>query len=198
MTIDDMTLSDAQRLNVEAGDAEVVFEMDEESFRAFYERTARPLHAYLSRMTGDLSMADDLLQDTYYRFLRARTSWDNEAHRRAYLFRIATNLVRDGHRRTRHGACLELPESGHPAMSSNGDLAAQSAVRTDLRRAMAKLRPRDRALLWLAYAHGRAHVEIAQTLGVKPGSIKLLLFRARKRLAGLMRAAQRGEPSETR
>jgi RNA polymerase sigma-70 factor (ECF subfamily) len=198
MTIKDMTLSDAQRLNAEADGVEVVFEMDEETFRAFYERTARPLHGYLSRMTGDTSLADDLLQESYYRFLRARTRWDSEMHRRAYLFRIATNLVRDGHRRTRLGASLELPQAEHPAMSSNGDLAERSAVRTDLHRAMAKLRPRDRALLWLAYARGHPHVEIAQTLGVKPGSIKLLLFRARKRLAGLLRGAHREETSGTR
>lgn len=191
MTIKGMTFSDAQRLNAEAEDADVVFEMDEETFRAFYERTARPLHAYLSRMTADSSLADDLLQESYYRFLRAGPNWESETHRRAYLYRIATNLVRDGHRRSRLRATFALPDAEHPAMSSNGDVAERSVVRTDLYRAMAKLRPRERALLWLAYAQGHAHVEIAHTLGVKPGSIKLLLFRARKRLAGLMRSTRR-------
>jgi RNA polymerase sigma-70 factor (ECF subfamily) len=52
---------------------------------------------------------------------------------------------------------------------------------------MAKLRPRDRSLLWLAYAHGSSHREIADTLGLKVASIKLLLFRARRRLATLLR-----------
>jgi RNA polymerase sigma-70 factor (ECF subfamily) len=58
---------------------------------------------------------------------------------------------------------------------------------TDVRRALATLKPRERALLWLAYAHGASHREIADVLGVKPASIKLLLFRARKKLAGLLR-----------
>jgi RNA polymerase sigma-70 factor (ECF subfamily) len=55
---------------------------------------------------------------------------------------------------------------------------------------MSRLRPRERALLWLAYAQGHAHTEIAETLGVKTASVKLLLFRARRKLAGLLRSAQ--------
>jgi RNA polymerase sigma-70 factor (ECF subfamily) len=42
-------------------------------------------------------------------------------------------------------------------------------------------------LLWLAYAQGHAHSEIAETLGVKTASVKLLLFRARRKLAALLR-----------
>ena len=188
----DMTLSDVDGLDTPAGEADVSFEMDEETFRAFYDRTARPLWAYLARMTGDVHLADDLLQETYYRFLRSKVTCESETHRRAYLFRIATNLVRDRRRRKRH-MIVELPQAEDSAeRPARGDVADLSARRTDLHRAMAKLRPRDRALLWLAYAQGHAHVEIAETLGVKPGSVKLLLFRARRRLAGLMRGAQKG------
>jgi RNA polymerase sigma-70 factor (ECF subfamily) len=59
---------------------------------------------------------------------------------------------------------------------------------------MNRLRPRERALLWLAYAQGHAHTEIADTLGVKTGSVKLMLFRARRKLATLLRQA----PANTR
>jgi RNA polymerase sigma-70 factor (ECF subfamily) len=58
--------------------------------------------------------------------------------------------------------------------------------RADVRRAMGLLKPRERAMLWLAYAQGSSHSEIAEVLGVKAGSIKLLLFRARRKLAGLL------------
>ena len=198
-TIKDMTLSDIDALDTQAGEAGEAFEMDEETFRAFYDRTARSLLAYLSRMTGDTHLADDLLQETYYRFLRTKATCENEAHRRAYLFRIATNLVHDGRRRMKHHQMVELPGPEDSAMrSADGDVADLSARRTDLHRALAKLRPRDRALLWLAYAQGHAHVEIADALGVKPGSIKLLLFRARRRLAGLLRGAQGGNSRGTR
>src|SRR5687768_7406886 len=98
----DVTLTGIDRLDGTA-DADVSFEMDEEAFRAFYDRTARSLWFYLSRLTGDSQAADDLLQESYYRLLRSQGTWESESHRRAYLFRIATNLVRDGHRRARRG-----------------------------------------------------------------------------------------------
>jgi RNA polymerase sigma-70 factor (ECF subfamily) len=187
----DVTLTGIDRLDGTA-DADVSFEMDEEAFRAFYDRTARSLWFYLSRMTGDSQVADDLLQESYYRLLRSHGSWESESHRRAYLFRIATNLVRDGHRRARRGETVALPESDHMSLAAPGtDLAEATAQRTDLRRAMGRLRPRERALLWLAYGQGHAHAEIAETLGVKTGSVKLLLFRARRKLATLLRRSPR-------
>jgi RNA polymerase sigma-70 factor (ECF subfamily) len=183
----EVTLTDVERLQAQAADADVAFEMDEEAFRAFYDRTARLLWAYLSRISGNAATADDLLQETYYRFLRARVPHESDAHRRHYLFRIATNLVHDSRRRRAASPdpdgreCAELP--------APGDEAASAQQRTDLGRAMARLRPRERELLWLAYVHGSTHREIGDTLGLKTGSIKLLLFRARRRLANLLRGA---------
>jgi len=185
----EMTVSDVERLqSAEAADADVSFQMDEDAFRAFYDRTARALWNYLARITGDTQAADDLLQETYYRFLRTHGTWDGESHRRAYLFRIATNLVHDVRRRARRAPIVALPEPDKVSdVASQGDAAESAVQRTDLRRAMSRLRPRDRALLWLAYGQGHAHAEIAHTLGVKTASVKLLLFRARRKLAGLMR-----------
>ena len=56
--------------------------------------------------------------------------------------------------------------------------------------ALARLKPRERDALWLAYAEGLSHQEIAETLGVKTTSMKILLFRARQKLASLLRGAQ--------
>lgn len=190
MSTRDLTVSDVERLQalglgaVEGG---IAFQMDEQTFRAFYDRTARPLWAYLSRITGDRQLADDLLQDTYYRFLRADATYENEAHRRNALFRTATNLARDSHRRAR------VRPIGHTndqdvSMVADGrvDVAGQMQRKTDLGRAMKQLKPRERALLWLAYAEGSSHREIATAVGVKLASVKLLLFRARRKLAGIL------------
>jgi len=143
----------------------------------------------LSRMTGSRDLADDLLQETYYRFLRAHAAYESDAHRRNALFRIATNLARDGHRRGSRAALVALPDGQGlaPELPAGVDVAGEAVRRTDLNRAMARLKPREREMLWLAYAQGSTHRDIAGTLGVKAASVRLLLFRARHKLAGLLR-----------
>jgi RNA polymerase sigma-70 factor (ECF subfamily) len=179
------TLSELQRLAPPATRADEAFHMDQETFRGLYERTARPLWAYLFRRTHDAELAHDLLQETYYRFLRTRAVYESESHRKNYLFRIAANLVNDVHRQKQEH--IELSEE-HVAQPRKGaDADTQTAHRTDLSRAMAQLKPRQRDALWLAYAEGSSHEEIAQALGLKAGSIKLILFRARRKLAAILR-----------
>jgi len=183
----DVTFLDVRRLHGETLDADttdVALAMDEDAFRAFYDRTSRALWGYLSRTSGDRQIADDLLQECYYRLLKSTIVFESEAHRRNYLYRIATNLVRDGKRGTRplfaegvDVADIEAPQS-----------QAGAEQRADVRRAMGRLKPRERAMLWLAYAQGSSHSEIADVLGLKTGSIKLLLFRARRKLAALLQS----------
>lgn len=182
----EVTLSEISRLDGAAAEAGEVFQMDEDAFRLFYERTARPVWAYLARMTGDARQADDLLQEAYYRLLRAKTTYETEAHRRNYLFRIATNLVHDMRRRP-HVDAVPMSDEWEHADPRHSDAAGHAARRVDLSRAMARLKPRERELLWLAYAQGSSHQEIAATLRLKTSSIKALLFRARQRLAAMLR-----------
>ena len=182
------TFANVEHLEAAAGELDVTFEMDEDAFRAFYDRTARPLWAYLARMTGDRQAADDLLQETYYRLLRARVAHEDEAHRRHYLFKIATNLARDGYRRK--ATAPELVGGSIEADAKDNASARRAETRVDLTRAFGRLKRRERELLWLAYAQGSSHQEIGAALGLKTGSIKPLLFRARHKLAGLLRGAR--------
>ena len=187
-----MTFLDVERLARVASEAVETLQMDEDTFRAFYDRTARPVWVYLARITGDRALADDLLQESYYRFLRAERRFDSESHRRNYLYRIATNLAHDRHRSRRGVVSVPVPAEHEPsALASHDDVAGDAERRTDLGRAMAKLKPREREMLWLAYAQGSSHEEIAQSLGLRKASIKMLLFRARRRLAGLLTGESR-------
>ena len=185
------TLPDLERQAAQRAGASLA--MDEETFRAFYDRTARQVWAYLAKITSDGQLADDLLQEAYYRFYRARTVYEDESHRRNSLFRIATNLARDSGRRRRRGRDVALPEDDAdqndlPIDAGTADRAAQ---RTDVRRALAQLKPSQRQMLWLAYAQGSSHEEIAEVLGVTRASVKALLFRARRKMAELLRGGAR-------
>jgi RNA polymerase sigma-70 factor (ECF subfamily) len=154
--------------------------MDSDAFAGFYERSARPLWAYLARVSGDPSLADDLMQESFVRFLCASQPEEGEVAGRRYLFRIATNLLRDHWRRPRQASIEEIPEEFFAASSSSAPIEL-------LGPALALMRPRERQLLWLAHAEGYTHREIAVITGLAAASIRLLLFRARRKIASLLR-----------
>ncbi len=152
--------------------------MNEQAFRVLYDTAARPILAYLIGVTGRRDVADDLLQETFCRFLVRKPPAMAEDGTRRYLFRIATNLLRDRWRSGEDRPWTEVAEAG-----SWPDVNTQ----IDVRSAMQALKPRERELLWLAYVEGMSHAEIAQAMGLSAMSVRLLLFRARRRAAGLLR-----------
>jgi RNA polymerase sigma-70 factor (ECF subfamily) len=155
--------------------------MDEARFEAFYRRTAGSLWSYLFRMTGDAAAADDLLQKTFFRFLSANPVVESEEHMRRWVFRTATNLAMDHFRETKRRRERETPEV--PALAGS---AESRDLRHDMMRTFSELKPRERALLWLAHVEEADHDHISEALGVKAKSVKVLLFRARKRLGELL------------
>jgi RNA polymerase sigma-70 factor (ECF subfamily) len=156
--------------------------MDDEAFAGFYERSARSLWAYLARTSGDPALAEDLMQESYVRFLCATRREEGEVAARRYLFQIGTNLLRDHWRRPRTASIEEIPED----FFARSGGAAQADSQMMLGPAMAQMRPRDRQLLWLAHAEGYSHREIADVTGLGSASVRLLLFRARRKIARLL------------
>lgn len=165
------------------GDGEIAT-IDECAFQAIYDATSRPLWAYLLRVSGRRDVADDLLQESYYRFLARQSRKLEEEETRRYLFRIATNLLRDRWRRGNE-TDGELEEEIPAAVTDH-------AAHLDARRTMEKLKPRERQLLWLAYVEGMSHAEIASVTGLNALSVRMLLFRARRRAAGMLMPGQEG------
>jgi RNA polymerase sigma-70 factor, ECF subfamily len=170
--------------------------MDSEAFAGFYQRSARPLWAYLARTSGDPALADDLMQESFVRFLCAQRPVSLQAEGeivcRRYLFRIATNLLRDHWRRPHPTSIEEMPEEFLAAADTIGGSDSRALLGPALR----QMRPRDRQLLWLAHAEGYSHREIAEITGLASASIRLLLFRARRKIAGLLRGQGLGQGRE--
>ena len=151
--------------------------MDQSDFERVYARTAEPLRKYVIHVVGSASTADDIVQDTYIRFVLRPPDGDHPQQVRTYVFTIATNLIRDHWRKRRHDPLApDLPDT--PASPRDYSL------RLDMDRALRRLRPRERQLLWLAHVEGVDHRAIARMTGLKHKSVRVLLFRARKALAG--------------
>lgn len=155
--------------------------LDEAAFAAFHARSSRALRAYVYRVVGNPSDADDIVQDAFLRMLRADVPADDEEHLRRYLYRVASNLIVDRWRRRKFEQGAELPSelsSPRPRFEEDADVA----------KIFSELKARDRALLWLAYVEGESHEEIASSLGVGRRGVRVMLFRARRRLRDLLQA----------
>ena len=166
-------------------------EMTDEEFCAFYKETARPLWGYLVRISGVTSLADDLMQEAFLRLLESTLPSDaSSAHRRNYLFRIATNLLNDHFRSRRFEELTDY--------ASDERMADKVERKIDVETALDGLRNQDKEMLWLAYVEGDSHEDIADMLGYKSASVvRSLLLRARKQLVKLLgRAGQSRGGSE--
>src|SRR3954469_16440118 len=95
----------------QSSDAELmarVREGDREAFTDLVERHKDAAVTYLVRLTADRDRAEDLAQETFLRLFRSAGEYVEQGYLRAFLFRIATNLVRSEERRARRRG-LPLP-----------------------------------------------------------------------------------------
>ena len=157
--------------------------MNEATFQVFYQRTAPGLRSYIQSASGGSDVADDILQEAFLRFLRAVPADLETSQRKAYLYRIASRLLADHWRRVSREQRWNWSDylGQRPAM--HRDLA----LSPDLSKTFQILKQQQRALLWLAYVEGFEHREIASLLGLREKSVRVLLFRARRKLADLLK-----------
>jgi RNA polymerase sigma-70 factor, ECF subfamily len=156
--------------------------LSDEAFTDFYHQTAGDLRNYAARVLGNISQADDVVQEAYLRVLRHPPATGNTQELRAYVFRVVSNLIKDGWRR-------EKRESAIRELTTLSEDSRDGALRIDMKRTFLKLRVRDRQLLWLAYVEGESHREIAATLGLRENSVRVLLARARQRLSNFLQGS---------
>lgn len=179
-----MTAADDVAGALARGAAERTGPLGEAEFERLYQATAGPILRYLMAVLGRRDAADDLLQETYCRFLAqgsARAGMEPEAARR-YLFRVASNLLRDRWRSGEGRAFAEAEEAGaHPNFEAAFDIQA----------VMRELKPKERTLLWLAYVEGMNHAEIAAATGLGRLSVRTLLARARSQAKRLLEGEAR-------
>lgn len=160
-------------------------EMDQTAFKEFYNKTAKPLWAYIYRMSGDAEAASDIAQEAYLRFLQKPSASTDEPQMKAYLYAIATRLHLD---RWKH---RKVKEKWLPHFFRQREEVAcvedSISLQTDMAKIFQDLNPQERALLWLAYVEEQPHRRIAEILGLQENSVRVLLFRARNKLAAILK-----------
>jgi RNA polymerase sigma-70 factor (ECF subfamily) len=162
---------------------------DPQAFELLVERYRSRLFAFLCRRT-DPGRSDDLFQDTWLRVARARGSFDPTRRFSTWLFSIANNLCRDAGRR----GAVELREraaaqhAGEPSVST----ASVMDARLDVGRRLALLPERLREVLVLRYFEDLGEREIAEIVGVPPGTVKSRLHAAVRALRGQSEVADDG------
>ena len=160
--------------------------MSQAEFEVFYLRTSPKLHGYLRRLSHDSATADEVLQEAYVRLINSPAM--DEIPRKAYLSKTATNILRDRWRRLkrerewweRSSFSEEVhPREAHPKLHLSLDMAS----------VFERLSAQERAILWLAHVEELSHKELGAVLGLKEKSVRVILFRARKKAKELLQQA---------
>jgi RNA polymerase sigma-70 factor (ECF subfamily) len=192
---------DSAAQDLTAAESAAARRMDAAAFQVFYAKTAPGLRGYIRRASGNEALADDILQESYLRFLRAdlfqfkdaqfRDARFNDVTRsdaplKAYLYKIASSLLVDHWRRLKRERRWSLWNflGGEPVTHPKSE--------SDSMRFFRQLKPQEQLLLWLAYVEGFEHREIAAALRLKEKSVRVVLFRARKKLARTLEDAGLG------
>jgi RNA polymerase sigma-70 factor (ECF subfamily) len=150
------------------------------AFEILFERYRPRLFGFLIRRCTDASTAEDLLQETWLRVVRARDRFDSRRRFSTWLFQIANNLCRDRARRR------EVELRGTQGMrdvervESAGRQAPQPELSLDMQTRLASLPDRLREVLVLRYQRDLSEREIAQIAGIPQGTVKSRLHQAIK------------------
>jgi RNA polymerase sigma-70 factor, ECF subfamily len=140
-----------------------------------FEEHYRRVFAYLARMVCDAALAEDLTQQAFLQVYLARSRLPGIENRRAWVYRVATNLALTALRRRGRFAWLPWRVVDVHVPDSAGDIHEWDAVE----RALAAV-PADFRAPLLLYSHYGLHViEIAEALNIPAGTVKSRLHRAR-------------------
>jgi RNA polymerase sigma factor (sigma-70 family) len=167
---------------VKAGDAA--------AFEAAYAEYRPRLFSFLARLSRRRDVAEDLLEETWLRFVAHARHLSDDTHLGAWLFTVARNLhvswcrsrALDADRLTDLTPAWPDAEPGETPFEA----AARSETERRLERALARLPLRDREIVLLVGLEGLSPSDVAAALGLAAPVVRKRLQRARARLASAM------------
>jgi RNA polymerase sigma-70 factor (ECF subfamily) len=159
------------------------------AFEELYKAHAGKLFSLASRMLGNPSDAEDLLQEIFLSAHRKLDGFRGESALGTWLYRLATNHCLDFLRsRASRSRQVTEPLEDDPGWYEPGQrgLAEQTVTKMDLERALARLPEGCRAAFVLHDVQGLEHREVAEVLGIAEGTSKSQVHKARLRLRAML------------
>ncbi len=154
-------------------------EQDRDAQHALYENHAKPLYRLALRLTGNPEDAADALQEAFVSAFTHIDRFTGKSSPATWLYRITVNEALQLLRRRKRSA-EKLRQVPVAAAEASGSVRADA--RMDLEAALADLPDDDRAILILRHQQDLSYAEIAEVLGLAPGTVASRLNRARSRL----------------
>jgi RNA polymerase sigma-70 factor (ECF subfamily) len=152
---------------------------DTAAFAEIVRRHSRQAYAIARAILDNHADADDAVQEAWLRVWRSLGTFDMSASFQPWLWRIVANTSRDLRRRRSirytDSLCDDMP-------SAKGEHSETIALREGLQLAIAKLSPRRKEIVLLHDVYGIGHQEIADTLGLRVGTVRAELCYARREL----------------
>jgi RNA polymerase sigma-70 factor (ECF subfamily) len=147
------------------------------------------IFGYLARRTSNADEAADLMSDVMVAVLRSQARIPEPPNDLPWLYGVARNVRRNASRagQRRQAATRRLADSLRQHVPES---AVVSELAQDVRRELARLPEIDREIITLSAWEGMSSVEIGQALGLRPGSVRSRLHRARRQLAAALDADQ--------
>jgi RNA polymerase sigma-70 factor (ECF subfamily) len=161
----------------------------EDAFSALVQQHGSALYRFLHRRTGSATEAEDLTQEAFVKAYLGLGRFDPEKPFAPWLFTIARNLAASRHRRVR--PAIE-PERDMDEQTPANVLAEAEAGRRLWAWARDSLPEAQFTALWLRVEEEMDVAGIAERMGKSPANVKVMLHRARKRLADTYRKS--GDP----
>jgi RNA polymerase sigma factor (sigma-70 family) len=155
---------------------------DVDAFRVLYSRYETRLFNFALRYSEDRILAEDLMQETFWRVWQGARSFDpSRGDFRRWVYRVALNVARTEFSHKRHVMELPLEDESWEAASSadhptTGIQSKQTAARVAA--ALASLSPTLREVVVLRCMEGLKFREIARTTGAPVGTLKSRFHRA--------------------
>jgi RNA polymerase sigma-70 factor (ECF subfamily) len=188
----DLTFRSGYRLSKPMGGIDVVpvEGSESESFRALVEEHSPMVFRLAFRMTGNVSDAEDVVQETFLKAHRSLGGFDERARFGTWVYRIAVNAAIDLiRRRGRLTAVRRTNEDDPPVVETLASkdpqpdrVAMSGQIQRDVAAALAQLSARERAAFVLRHLEGMPIERIAEVLKIGPNAVKQTVFRAVQKL----------------